>query len=291
MTYADTRLTPGGEVPVERVLTNSSVYDSDAFKRQCLDFGRANSYTNTSARGWRIDPSLAYLKSLEVTSRRWSEASSLPQDYMLFFPQQGEDGRTGGPESLVPATCRVEKFLVNRAVDVGAPVTQLSDHYGVEGTATVIREWSSPAVSPAAPDAPRPLSPPSALEAAGPPEEAAGSPGRGPQELATGDASHPSDGWEAEEGRAGGALTEGGLTADADEETFFAPPEAEVDAGDEARLAEEQEDEEATAAAMAEVARCAAAIEAAEAEAAEAWAASAAAMAEAAAWQEGDVLR
>ncbi|CAE8700523.1 unnamed protein product [Polarella glacialis] len=109
VTYADTRLTAGGEVPVERVLTNSSVYNSNTLKRQCLD-------------------------------------------YMFFFPNQNytDDGlpsMASAPEPVVPATCQVEKFAVDRAKDVGAPVTQLSDHYGVEASFAVI---TSPAYASAA---------------------------------------------------------------------------------------------------------------------------------------------
>lgn len=95
VTYADTRFAGSGEVPVERVLTNSSVYDNELLKRQCLD-------------------------------------------YMLFFPGQNCEVHSSCPEPLVPATCQVEKFLVDRAKDIGAPVTQLSDHYGLEATIAVI---------------------------------------------------------------------------------------------------------------------------------------------------------
>merc|ERR1712079_512997 len=95
----DTRLTCSGEVPVEKVLTNSSVYGNDMFKRQCLD-------------------------------------------YMFFFPNQPDDsgckGDTCMPEPIVPATCQIKKFLVDRTKDIGAPITQLSDHYGVEATLAVI---------------------------------------------------------------------------------------------------------------------------------------------------------
>ncbi|CAE7384023.1 unnamed protein product [Symbiodinium sp. CCMP2456] len=101
VTYADTRLTGNGEVPVERVLTNAHVYNSDVLKRQCLD-------------------------------------------YMFFFPycpaQDAEENEEDASmlEPVVPATCHVEKFAVDRSKDVGAPVTQLSDHYGVEATLAVI---------------------------------------------------------------------------------------------------------------------------------------------------------
>ncbi|CAE7268910.1 unnamed protein product [Symbiodinium natans] len=97
VTYADTRLTGSGEVPVERVLTNASVYSSDVLKRQCLD-------------------------------------------YMFFFPYRPASDMEDGsfPEPVVPATCHLEKFAVDRAKDVGAPVTQLSDHYGLEATLAVI---------------------------------------------------------------------------------------------------------------------------------------------------------
>lgn len=102
VTYADTRLTGGGEAPAERVLTSPGVYESAATKRQCLD-------------------------------------------YLFFFPHvPAEDSATrrgtsgGGPEPVVPATCQIEKFLVDRAKDVGAPITQLSDHYGVEATFAVV---------------------------------------------------------------------------------------------------------------------------------------------------------
>ena len=40
---------------------------------------------------------------------------------------QGARPTPAAREVVVPATCRVEKFLVDRAQDVGAPVTQLSD--------------------------------------------------------------------------------------------------------------------------------------------------------------------
>lgn len=124
VTYADTRIAAAGEVPAERVLTNAEVYESDTLRRQCLD-------------------------------------------YMFFFPQQawppeglGVDDAGGGAlstapakaspgelqEALAPATCQIQKFLVDRARDVGAPVTQLSDHYGVEATLSVI-----PAIGPAPP--------------------------------------------------------------------------------------------------------------------------------------------
>merc|ERR1712217_457605 len=83
-------LTSAGEIPCERVLTNSSVYETELFKRQCMD-------------------------------------------YMFFFPQQADTA-----EPLVPATCQVEKFLVDRTKDVGAPVTQLSDHYGVAASVAVV---------------------------------------------------------------------------------------------------------------------------------------------------------
>eukprot|EP00439_Symbiodinium_sp_Y106_P069699 s2_g12.t1 len=100
VTYADTRLTGTGEVPVERVLTNAHVYNSDVLKRQCLD-------------------------------------------YMFFFPycpaKDTEDHEDASMlEPVVPATCHLEKFAVDRSKDVGAPVTQLSDHYGVEATLAVI---------------------------------------------------------------------------------------------------------------------------------------------------------
>ncbi|CAK9019283.1 unnamed protein product [Durusdinium trenchii] len=93
VTYADTRLTGSQEVPVERVLTNASVYKSNTLKRQCLD-------------------------------------------YMFFFPYQPHGESTHEP--VVPATCQIQKFAVDRSQDVGAPVTQLSDHYGVEGSLAII---------------------------------------------------------------------------------------------------------------------------------------------------------
>lgn len=86
---------------MERVLTNAQVYNSDVLKRQCLD-------------------------------------------YMFFFPycpaKDTEDREEDASllEPVVPATCHVEKFAVDRSKDVGAPVTQLSDHYGVEATLAVI---------------------------------------------------------------------------------------------------------------------------------------------------------
>eukprot|EP00434_Breviolum_minutum_P001249 symbB.v1.2.001095.t1/scaffold33.1/size517934/47 len=95
VTYADTRLTGQGEVPVERVLTNSSVYNCNSLKRQCLD-------------------------------------------YMLFFPYQPLNTGDDSHEPVVPATCQIQKFSVDRSKDVGAPVTQLSDHYGVEGSLAII---------------------------------------------------------------------------------------------------------------------------------------------------------
>jgi len=106
VTYADTRFVSSGEVPAERVLTNSNVYSSDSLKRQCLD-------------------------------------------YMFFFPPQPDTSASDSsgqrsPDPLVPATCQVEKFQVDRAKDIGAPITQLSDHYGVEATLAVIAT-SSPA--------------------------------------------------------------------------------------------------------------------------------------------------
>eukprot|EP00929_Paragymnodinium_shiwhaense_P101047 TRINITY_DN63806_c0_g1_i1.p1 TRINITY_DN63806_c0_g1~~TRINITY_DN63806_c0_g1_i1.p1 ORF type:complete len:959 (-),score=267.76 TRINITY_DN63806_c0_g1_i1:206-3022(-) len=103
VTYADTRLTGSGEVPAERVLTSPSVYERPASKRQCLD-------------------------------------------YVFFFPGEcwGKPATDDSPpdsaeDAIVPATCQVEKFLVDRAKDVGAPVTQLSDHYGVEANFTVVQ--------------------------------------------------------------------------------------------------------------------------------------------------------
>ncbi|CAL1159398.1 unnamed protein product [Cladocopium goreaui] len=95
VTYADTRLTGQGEVPVERVLTNASVYNSTSLKRQCLD-------------------------------------------YMLFFPYVSPLDGENGHEPVVPATCQIQKFSVDRSKDVGAPVTQLSDHYGLEGSLAII---------------------------------------------------------------------------------------------------------------------------------------------------------
>lgn len=95
VTYADTRLTGQGEVPVERVLTNASVYNSNSLKRQCLD-------------------------------------------YMLFFPYVSPLDGENGHEPVVPATCQIQKFSVDRSKDVGAPVTQLSDHYGLEGSLAII---------------------------------------------------------------------------------------------------------------------------------------------------------
>eukprot|EP00927_Polykrikos_kofoidii_P036905 TRINITY_DN31111_c0_g1_i1.p1 TRINITY_DN31111_c0_g1~~TRINITY_DN31111_c0_g1_i1.p1 ORF type:complete len:981 (-),score=240.04 TRINITY_DN31111_c0_g1_i1:255-3197(-) len=109
VTYADTRFIGNGdEVPVERILTTPTVYENETFKRQCLD-------------------------------------------YMLFFPHQAQSagkqssdnekvafGTRSDVEPLVPSTCQVEKFLVDRAQDVGAPITQLSDHYGIEATLTVV---------------------------------------------------------------------------------------------------------------------------------------------------------
>merc|ERR1740121_2024967 len=65
-------------------------------------------------------------------------------DYMFFFPH-----RSSGGEPLVPATCQVEKFLVDRAKDIGAPVTQLSDHYGASASIAVVSvPYDSPAQGP-----------------------------------------------------------------------------------------------------------------------------------------------
>lgn len=60
-------------------------------------------------------------------------------DYLFFFPHGTQaDCCRRALEPVVPATCRVEKFAVDRTKDVGSPVTQLSDHYALEATLAVI---------------------------------------------------------------------------------------------------------------------------------------------------------
>lgn len=59
-------------------------------------------------------------------------------DYVFFFPYVNHLSPRGNVAPVVPATCQIEKFLVDRTKDVGAPVTQLSDHYGIEATFAVI---------------------------------------------------------------------------------------------------------------------------------------------------------
>jgi len=121
VTYADTKITSAGEVPSERVLTNTSVYTTPGFKRRCLDY-------------ILFFPPESVVESLEEPS------ISTSSDGAENEPHASQIRIKPPPEPVVPATCQVEKFLVDRAKDVGAPITQLSDHYGVEATLAIITE-------------------------------------------------------------------------------------------------------------------------------------------------------
>jgi len=121
VTYADTRITAAGEMPSERVLTNASVYTTPGFKRKCLDYMFF----------FPPEPPGESLEDPGLTASSHGAENDAPLSQI----------RRGPPtEPVVPATCQVEKFLVDRAKDVGAPITQLSDHYGVEATLAVVSE-------------------------------------------------------------------------------------------------------------------------------------------------------
>jgi len=98
VTYADTTDRTLGFLPKEKVLTCPTDYDCDSLRRQSLDY--AFYYPAPDS---KINPEIPKI-----------------------------------PDPLVPTTCKIERFEIDRTKDIGAPISQLSDHYGIDLTFSLL---------------------------------------------------------------------------------------------------------------------------------------------------------